>query len=328
MKKILIRVLSVILIFLVVVAGTAGYLLFHEPAPEDAPIAGSKPTIVDANGDPYLLVVDGNGTSYAVVTDADGNRYAAEYSGNQIGATVGSINNDVALDEVPTTTPKASVTIPPASYDTPVAPTVPSTTAPQATPTAPAKNNPDSAYRIEMCEKIFASGTYLMEITTNDAELGETPITMAIKNGNMYVDTTIEGLKCQMLYTKSNDTMYLIFDEWKKYCKLPEDLMGEDFDMGSMVQDFGVTDIGKITVENVELDGKKVIRESYVSTADGTTVNYYFDGDNLIRRDNVSKNGTVDSIYISRFMADVPDSYFQIPEGYGYLNLSWLGALM
>ena len=37
------------------------------------------------------------------------------------------------------------------------------------------------AYRIEKYQKIFTSGTYLMEITTNDPDLGDLPVTMAIK---------------------------------------------------------------------------------------------------------------------------------------------------
>ena len=40
-----------------------------------------------------------------------------------------------------------------------------------------------------------------------------------------------------------------------------------------------------------------------------------------------SFEGTVSSTVFSKFTTNVPDSYFEIPKGYGYLNLSWLESL-
>ena len=77
----------------------------------------------------------------------------------------------------------------------------------------------------------------------------------------------------------------------------------------------------------VEINGEKLILESYNSKEYGTTVNYYFDGDVLVRRDNVYSDGHVDSTYFAQITTDVPDSCFEIPKGYGYLNLDWLGLL-
>ena len=54
---------------------------------------------------------------------------------------------------------------------------------------------------------------------------------------------------------------------------------------------------------------------------------YYFNGDTLVRMDSVNNDGTIDSTYISKLTSDVPDSMFQSPSNYGYLNLSWLEAL-
>ncbi len=345
MKKILSSVLVGILVVVAVVGGTAYFVLFHNPDEPtvDVPVA-TQPTMVDSSGKSHLVVVDGNGTSYAVVTDADGNRYAAEYNGNQIGSTVGQVNDQIALEDLPTTSngQQVIVTNDPNSYkgdvgttspaQTTVPTTQPTTNSPSSTTTTAPSGGQDPyalvPYRIEKYEKIFASGTYLMEITTNDPDLGDTPITMALKNGNMYVDTTIEGMKCTMIFESKSETMYLLFTDWKKYCKLPEDLMGEDFDMSSMMADFGMDDIGEVSVSTADINGQKLILESYISSSDGSTVNYYFNGDQLVRRDNIAKNGAVDSIYVSKFMSDVPDSFFRIPDGYGYLNLSWIGALM
>lgn len=336
MKRILTRILVVLLVIVVVVGGTAYFILFRNPDDKPDISVTTQPTMVDSSGKSHLIVVDGNGTSYAVVTDADGNRYAAEYNGSEIGSTVGQVNDQVALSDLPTTTDPAHqivVTNNPNDYTGSVITTTPTTQ--PTTNTEPSEETPSEPgpydlvpYRIEKYEKIFASGTYLMEITTNDPDLGDTPITMAIKNGNMFVNTTIEGMKCDMIFDSRNETMYLVFSDWKKYCKLPEDLMGEDFDMASMMADFGMDDIGDVTVSTVDINGQQLILESYISSVDGSTVNYYFNGDQLVRRDNVSKSGVTDSIFVSKFMSDVPDSYFEVPDGYGYLNLSWIGALM
>jgi CTP:phosphocholine cytidylyltransferase-like protein len=86
--------------------------------------------------------------------------------------------------------------------------------------------------------------------------------------------------------------------------------------------------VGEITVSEVEINGEKLILESYVSTVDGTTVNYYFQDDVLVRRDNIFADGHVDSTYFAVITTDVPDSYFEIPKGYGYINLSLLEGLM
>lgn len=339
MKKIMTRLLVGLLIVVTVVGGTAYFLLFHNPEDPQIITPTTQPTMVDSAGKSHLIVVDGNGTSYAVVTDPDGNRYAAEYNGNEIGSTVGQINDQVPLSDLPTTADPGQqivVTNNPDDYMGDVI-----TTNPPQTTNAPATDVPNDvtepssapsqtldAYRIEKYEKIFASGTYLMEITTNDPDLGDTPITMAVKNGNMYIDTVIEGMKCQMIFDSRNETMYIIFTDWKKYCKLPEDLLGEDFDMSSMLAEFGMDQIGDVSASLVDINGQQLILESYVSPVDGSTVNYYFNGEQLVRRDNISKSGVTDSIYISRFMSEVPDSYFEIPSGYGYLNLSWIDALM
>jgi hypothetical protein len=47
----------------------------------------------------------------------------------------------------------------------------------------------------------------------------------------------------------------------------------------------------------------------------------------LVRRDNVYSDGHVDSTYFAQITTDVPDSCFEIPKGYGYLNLDWIGLL-
>lgn len=204
-----------------------------------------------------------------------------------------------------------------------------STTAPSATEKDPYRLE---AFRIKQYHQAISSGTFLMETTMEDEELGSTPVIMAVKNGNTYVETSMssEGinLDAKVIYIQSTKTTYLIIDNWKKYTKLPAELMGdtEGLDMaGTLQESYSEEEIKNVKVSEVELGGKRMILESYNSG--GTTVNYYFDGDKLVRRDDVYSDGTVASTVFKKFTTNVPDSYFEVPDGYGYLNLSWLESL-
>lgn len=337
MKKILQRTFIVLGVLTVVIVA-AVVSLTHEGNTPGSVIA------TDAAGNTYYVYEDKEkDTTFAVVTDADGNRYAAEFDGNTVGNTVENINDKVPLEEVPTnyTGQHTEITVDVDAYTgAPVttAPTtqsqVPSTTAPSnpqggsdvPSTTAPATNPGGlTAYRINKYQRLLAGGTYIMEFT--DKSLSEDPVTMAIKNGNMFIDVNMEGMNMKMLYKNDVKTMYLIIDEFKKYCKLPEDMLGEDMDIGAMLSDFGVNEVGNVSVSEVEINGQKLVLETYTDS-DGTTYNYYFNGEDMVRRDTVYEDGTTDSMFISRFTTDVPDSTFEIPDGYGYLNLSWLGAMM
>lgn len=355
MKKILQRTFIVISVFLVVIIAAVSTLTVDKKKPATS-------VVTDAAGTTYVIIDDKESkTTYAVVTDAEGNRYAAEFDGDTVGSTVENINDKVELSDVPTnfTGEHTVVTNDPNAYqgdvvdqngDMLTATTVPySQTQPtsgvqggqpqqsQPQQSQPAATSPAAttapgltAYRIKQYQQYLSSGTYLMEMTTNDPELSE-PITMAIKNGNMYIDTAMdlegETLNVGMLYKSDTKTMYMIIDEVKKYFELPEDLLGEEMDMASMLSEFEIGDVGDVSVSTVNINGQELILESYVAN-DGSTVNYYFNGDNIVRRDNVSATGVTDSIYFTRFTTNVPDSTFEIPDGYGFFNLSWIGFLM
>ncbi|MGN1194847.1 MAG: hypothetical protein ACI4SB_05145, partial [Acutalibacteraceae bacterium] len=185
-------------------------------------------------------------------------------------------------------------------------------------------------YKIEKYQQLFMSNTYLMEFTTNDSELGDTPVTFATKNGNFVMDTSIDGMSCKILYIKSKDSTYLLMDNFKKYSKLPEDMMGEDFDMSEMNMMAGIGDSDleqqDIQVSEVTINGQQLTCESY-KAKDGSTMKYYFSGDTLVRIDSQNSDGSEMSTYITRITSDVPDSTFEIPSNYSYFNLSWLGAI-
>lgn len=337
MKKILKRTFTVLAVLIVAIVAAIASLTY-EGKPAESVIA------TDAAGNTYYVYEDKkNNTTYAVVTDEEGNRYAAEFDGNTVGSTVEKINDKVAIEDVPTNYTGAHTEITANVEDYTGAPvtSAPTTTLPAPTQpgnpqvpstTAPAPTEPKTkAYRINKYQQIFAGGTYLMQFT--DPEISDLPVTMAIKNGNMYIDTTMEidagspPMNVKMIYKNDTKTMYMVMDSIKKYFKLPEDLMGEDMDMEQMLSEFNITELKDVTATEVELGGQKLILESYKDSS-GTTFNYYFNGEDMVRRDTINKDGTTNSMFISKFTTDVPDSTFEIPEGYGYFNLSWLGAMM
>ncbi len=359
MKKI-IRGIFLGLLAVIVIGGSIGaYMLFGRKGPE----IQKKPTVIDAQGNTYLAVVDKNsGETMVAVTDEKGSVYAAVTDSNgNVGATVGNIDNEVNKNDIPTnfTGDKFSITntnnyAGEVVTEPPTSATVPSTTGSgnnnttgdrQNTTTSATdttQSNELKAYRIKKYhDNVFSGGTYLMEFTTNDASMKETmgdlPITMATKNNNIYVQTQIQSMQCEVLMLAptgsdkdANPTIYLIFDRFKIYCKMPADALGEGetLNMGGAMKNFGGdVDNNDITVSKVSIDGKELICESYVSKKDGETVKYFFDGETLVRRDDISKDGTVNSIFISKLTNEVSDSLFEIPKNYRYLNMSVLEKL-
>ena len=393
MKKIIRWVLLGLLAVIVIGGVSVWFLLFHSKKPE----INTQAYLTDNQGSSYLAVVNEEGTTFAAVTDAQGNIYAAEVKDNgEIGQTVGVINDQVNITDLPTDYTGAhiaesadvnaftgSAEVVPGQPTQPVNSDVTDVAQPsqegttkssgtqndqQAQP-GTTKNNgqtpqqtqgnqqngngdatratqPSSAipgyqeqagttatqpaapktYRITKYQEMFNNGTYLMEFKTSDPELGDSPITAAAKNGNFVIDTKIQNYKCKMLYTAKDKTTYLIIDDFKKYCKLPEDLMGEELDMSSMMASFGKpVESDNIETSTVKI-GDKTLNCETIKDEKGE-MRYYFDGDTLVRMDAVNSDGSVDSTYVSKLTSDVPDSMFQIPSNYGYLNLSWLEAL-
>ncbi|MCM1364754.1 MAG: hypothetical protein NC122_05525 [Faecalibacterium sp.] len=349
MKKIIRRVF--LCIFAVFFAGIAALVVYftHDP---DRPVSSSAiPKVTDTAGNTYLAVTDKKSKeTYAVVSDADGKVYAAEINDDgSIGEKVSSLDGQYSASDLPSnyTGPKIDESVNPndftgnvnvvASETHPVESTTKAAPKEDKTPETPkpAENTteeetPKYKYRIEKYQEIFSSGTYLMEFTTDDEELGSNPITTAVKNGNLLIDAEMQDMKCKMLFLSEKNATYLILDKYRKYCKLPEDLIGDELNMADMnvMSSFSSEVQDKdIEVSTVELNGQSLTCESYV-TEDGTTMKYYFSGDTLVRLDNIDKSGTVTSTYFSKITSDVPDSTFDIPSNYGFLNLALLGAFV
>lgn len=187
--------------------------------------------------------------------------------------------------------------------------------------------NKANGNRIDKYKKAFLNGTYLMTFTTNDKELGNQPITVAAKNGNVSIDTTLGTIRARMIQQSKSGKTYLLIPSLKKYTELTEEMLGdESLDLSEMTKGFAQELSQPVKQSTVKMNGKTYNCES-TKNSDGTQARYYFDGDKLVQIDTINPDGSVESVYISKFTTDVPDSLFTIPKGYGYLNLDWLMSM-
>lgn len=340
MKKIIRNIfIGICVVVIVAVAGLAARLFIHnEP--------DVRTTVKTPDGKSYV-VKEEEGTKYAVVKDENGKLWGAEIKddgsigetkadlsgkasdsdviNNYDGPNIDVTNNiDYTGQVIEVTTAQGQT--PTTQADNSNGPTSDSTTA--AATTAAAEETP----RIKKYIDIFASNNYLMEFTTSDEELDK-PITAAAKNGNITIDTVMpfdedKEIACKVLYLADKDKTYLVLDDFRKYISIPQDALGDDFNlsdmnMGSSLAD-GV-DLSNIKQSTVIIDGKEFHCES--SKSKNSEVKYYFDGDTLFRIDKIDKKGDVTTTNFKRITSDVPDSTFEIPSNYGYWNLSWTGFL-
>ncbi len=322
MKKILRRVFICTFIALIV-CGVALYLFFTSGEKEIPNLI-----VTDAAGSTYRIHIDEDkDTTYALVTDENGKVWGADFDGDTVGNTrhpLDDIYDAADIPDVKYTGVQMDHTANADDYMGNITPTTPSQPDNQGDNQQEPVVTPPAAYRIQKYQNLFAGGRYLMVITMIDANgNAESPATMAVKNGNFYVSTESDGMTAQMIYLASNDTAYMLIDFMKKYCEVPEDMM-EGLEFSTMMDKFQINDIGTITVSEVNVNGKNLICESYISS-NGDTFNYYFDeSDMLVRRDIISPSGKTETTLWSQITTEVADSYFEIPKGYSYLNISWL----
>ena len=329
MKKIL-RTVFLCLLALMIAGGVALYVFFTSGEKEIPNLI-----VTDAAGSTYRVHIDEDkNTTYALVTDENGKVWGADFDGKTVGSTrhpLDDIYNAADLPDVTYTGVQMDHTANAEDYMGAIPQQLPSQPTNQGGENQGDTPTPDTptlqAYRIHKYQELFAGGRYLMVTTMVDSNgVAETPATLAVKNGNFYVSTEADGMSAQMIYLASTDTVYMLIDFMKKYCEVPEDMM-EGLDFSTVTEKFQITDIGEITVSQVDLNGKKLICESYVAS-DGDTYNYYFDeSDMLVRRDIISSSGKTDTMLWSQITTEVPDSYFEIPKGYSYLNISWLMSM-
>lgn len=301
-------------------------------------------TVTDAEGVTYVAIIDQNQEVYAGVTDADGNMYAAKiengrvlkdqplhiienYTGtfpfNDTTRTDDisiNLNNDESFvfsgeAEVKTTEP-AATQVTEAEKTTQAGETPPET---QATEPQPTEMKPSDEYLSTKFVKLFNSGIFEMTFNADDPDLPE-DITVAMRNGSIYMDTSMEGIACKVLYDSNKGSGYIIIPQLRVYCELPEDLAKDlstsQFSMPS------IEEAVKGETYDVSIDGKECTCEEFTYD-DGAIRSFYFYNGNLVRM-TVIESGETTLYNIKKLSSDVNSSYFELPKGYLRVNLSWL----
>lgn len=305
-------------------------------------------TVTDPAGNVYVAVADANGVTYAAIQDSNGDVWQVSLNADgSLGETVGSLNNTPGLENIFTTAAQTTqATVVTANRDEYTGQAQEITTQAEETTkksdkskdktdkkdkdsesTTKKKKDKDELNVIRY-KNMLNSSNYYIEFTTDDETLGDTPIVSAKYNGDIVFNTVLEGMSATVLVKSAEGKAYAIIDQWKVYATLPKSIF-EDEDMSMSDLDLIGTYFNKdfkpelAKVSQVELNGKTLTKESF-KTAKGTIFDYYFDGDNLARIDTISSDGTVSSMYITKFSTDVDPGLFEIPQKYRHINLGWL----
>ena len=166
-------------------------------------------------------------------------------------------------------------------------------------------------FKIERYDAAFKSDCYYVQTQSEDMGL----TTMAVKNGNMIMQTYIDDVTMTMLYKKSDGKWYMVFDSFKSYIEAPKDLFGDvtpDQLTGGELMDYS-----KVTANVEKIGGKYYVTETY-KEKDGSVTKYYFNGNTLVRSDETSKEYGTYTTFYKKVTTNVSDSLFEIPKDYKY----------
>lgn len=293
-------------------------------------------TITDCYGTTYLAVIDQSQNVYAAVTDKDGKLYGArldengevvlggdvypieDYTGtlphnNTTVVNIEQTNNtniDYAGEVSRVDSSKADVTSTSKKDDSS-----------SSTTTKSDSSQENKTYYTDKYRELFKSGTYVMVFTTDDPDIPN-EVTTAFKNGDMYIDTQVEGIDCQVVYSSKSKSGWIVIPTLRTYCELPED-MATDMAGANLVSD-GDYDYVGVETYDVIINSKECTCEDF-KYENGSRKSYFFDENgNLVRMDIIGKDGTADIYSISKISSTVPDDYFEKPKGYIKVDLSWL----
>lgn len=341
------KILIFLICFLAILCAIGAAILFNllydpDKSAMEVPTkyAQVSATATDKDGNVYAAVVDANGVTYAAMQDTNGDLWQVAFNPDgSLGKPISCLNGLPGMDAIFTTVPGA---------------TNPNTTKPivqsnnqsdyegeaenDTTPTKkhskndgnkkPNKTNGETELNVVKFKRLIQNSNYYIEFTTNDPTLGTEPIVSAVKDGNIAFNTTIEDMNCKVIYRVDKDKAYAVIDDWNVYAALPNSMFKKENvslgDLNILASYFSREFDNENTMQSqAEINGKKVTRETCV-TSKGTRYDYYFDKGNFVRIDITTADGELTTMYINKISTDVPDEIFVIPQGYRYLNLSWM----
>lgn len=302
-------------------------------------------TVTDPDGITYLAVLDQNNNVYAGITDTAGNLYGARIAEDgypvlddslyAVGAYDGTLprnnttavniqqsnagetynyNADVSVIEEDSTSSTTSANSDSGANNTATGNAENSSDAQNTQTTA------QTEYLSDKYKTLFSSGTYQMTFTSDDPDLPN-EITMALRDGSVYLETTVEGMPAQVIYDNTQKKGAIVIKTLRIYCTLPDDMV-EEFASGTLNLDFDEP-YNDIKSYKVNINDRECICESYEYES-GEINNFYFYNNELVRLDVISADGSSSVYNITAISSDVPDSYFEMPKGYIKLDISKL----
>lgn len=163
--------------------------------------------------------------------------------------------------------------------------------------------------------KIFASGTYQMSITTTidyDGDSQSVDMTLAVKDKQMAIKMTASGENVR--FVLKDNKYYIISDSEKMIMVMDADTSAEELPDYSEIFSESRTYTNKT---DVTIDGKKLTCEEY-KIADGS-IKYYFDGKTLVRIDTTAGSVT-ETMNIKELKGTVDAALFNIPTDYQQMS--------
>lgn len=163
--------------------------------------------------------------------------------------------------------------------------------------------------------KIFASGTYQMSITTTidyDGDSQSVDMTLAVKDKQMAIKMTASGENVR--FVLKDKKYYIISDTEKMIMVMDADTSAEELPDYSELFSETRTFTSK---KDVTIDGKKLTCEEY-KMADGS-IKYYFDGKTLVRLETTT-GSTTETMVVKELKGSVDATLFDIPTNYEQLS--------
>ena len=154
--------------------------------------------------------------------------------------------------------------------------------------------------------------------------MGDSEVTIASKkNGDLAIKTTMKGVEIRFVYTKSNDKTYLIVKlagvNW-----VVKNVPQEDFNFGDISKSLA---LGDIELDNVQtrtefVKGKRYDID-YSVDENGNTTEYWFSGSQLVKINNIDKNGKAEATEIKGFKTSPSSALFKTGPAKWTENIKW-----
>lgn len=182
----------------------------------------------------------------------------------------------------------------------------------------------EGSYKIDAVATAFKKSNYQLSITMKDAEMGDSEVTIGSKtNGDLAIKTTMKGVEIRFVYIKSNDKTYLVV-KLGGINYVVKNVPQEDFNFGDISKSLA---LGDIALDNVQtrtefVKGKRYDID-YSVDENGNTTEYWFSGSQLVKINNIDKNGKAEATEIKGFKTSPSSALFKVKAANWKEKLAW-----